>query len=111
MLLNRRQLLGAAVVTSAGLAAAPAFASVATGSRPGLLPRAVAALRTHARYIGHRDLIGIVDFAYPSRMARFHLVDLLGGRTSTFLVSHGRGSDPGNSGWLQRFSNLPGSNA
>lgn len=27
------------------------------------------------------------------------------------LVSHGRGSDPGNSGWLQSFSNRPGSEA
>jgi hypothetical protein len=27
------------------------------------------------------------------------------------LVAHGRGSDPGNTGWLERFSNRPGSNA
>ena len=29
----------------------------------------------------------------------------------TFLVAHGRGSDPGHSGWLQSFSNVPGSEA
>jgi hypothetical protein len=27
------------------------------------------------------------------------------------LVAHGRGSDPDNTGWVQRFSNRPGSNA
>ena len=29
----------------------------------------------------------------------------------SFLVAHGRGSDPAHTGWLQRFSNLPGSEA
>ena len=111
MNLNRRQLLGAAVVASAGLAAQPAFAGMRIGSQPGLLPRAMAALQTHGRSIRHRDVIGIVDFAYPSSEPRFHLVDLLNGRTTTMLVSHGRGSDPANSGWLQKFSNQPGSNA
>jgi hypothetical protein len=111
MMLNRRQMLGAAFIVTAGLGAGQALASGGTGSRPGLLPRAMAALQTHSSSIAHRDVIGIVDFAYPSRVPRFHLVDLVGGKTSTFLVSHGRGSDPANSGWLQRFSNQPGSNA
>lgn len=111
MILNRRQLLGAAVAASAGLTAELAWAGPRTGSRPGLLPRAMAALQTHKRSIAHRDIVGIVDFGYPSSTARFHLVDLLNGRTSTMLVSHGRGSDPGNTGWLQKFSNRPGSNA
>jgi len=30
---------------------------------------------------------------------------------STHLVAHGRGSDPANSGWVERLSNNPGSNA
>ena len=44
-------------------------------------------------------------------MPRLHLVDLIGGGTTTLLVAHGRGSDPANTGWLERFSNRPGSNA
>src|SRR5688572_8420193 len=79
MNLNRRQLLGAAVVASAGLAAQPALAGMRIGSQPSLLPRAMAALQTHGRSIRHRDVIGIVDFAYPSSEPRFHLVDLLNG--------------------------------
>ena len=33
------------------------------------------------------------------------------GRASSHLVSHGRGSDPDHSGWVERFSNDFGSNA
>ena len=40
---------------------------------------------------------------------RFHIVDLIGGQTSSYLVAHGRGSDPAHSGWLQSFSNVPDS--
>jgi len=78
---------------------------------PDILPRALAALDRHRGSIVHRDWIGIVDFGMASRSRRFYLVDLLGGRTTSLLVSHGRGSDPGNSGWVQSFSNRPGSEA
>jgi hypothetical protein len=33
------------------------------------------------------------------------------GISSSYLVAHGKGSDPENSGWVQRLSNEPGSNA
>ena len=61
--------------------------------------------------IAHRDVVGITDFTQPSRAQRFYLVDLMNGRAQTLLVSHGRGSDPQHSGWLERFSNEPRSNA
>lgn len=87
------------------------FAAVKSGDQPSLLPRAMAALNTRGS-IPHRDIVGIVDFGAPSRAPRFHLVDLGNGRVMmTHLVAHGRGSDPANSGWLERFSNRPGSNA
>ena len=66
--------------------------------------------RAGARAI-RRDLVGVADFASPSRVPRFHLVDLAGGRVETLLVAHGRGSDPEHTGWLQSFSNAPGSAA
>lgn len=72
----------------------------------------MAALDRHALRVPHRDVVGLADFSQPSGVARFHVVDVLGGRiVATRLVAHGRGSDPLNSGWVQRFSNLPGSNA
>jgi len=78
---------------------------------PRLYPRAMAALDAHAGRIPHRDRIGVVDFAAPSREARLHLIDLENGEVESHLVAHGSGSDPDRSGWLQRFSNQPDSNA
>lgn len=71
----------------------------------------MAALDTHTDRVVYRDRIGVADFAQASREPRFHLVDIESGEVSTHLVAHGNGSDPGHSGWLQRFSNTPDSNA
>jgi hypothetical protein len=77
-----------------------------------LIPRALAALDQHGAVIAVRDRIGIVDFSQPSRQARFHIVDLVGGTVSTpLLVAHGRGSDPANRGIAEHFSNLMDSEA
>jgi len=112
MKFNRRQFIGAVAVGSAGLVAPRAFASVRSGEPPALLGRAKAALDTHGASIGHRDMMGIVDFSLPSAQPRFDLVDVAGGTVlASFLVAHGRGSDPGNSGWARIFSNQPGSYA
>ncbi|WP_298396743.1 murein L,D-transpeptidase catalytic domain family protein [Sphingobium sp.] len=74
-----------------------------------LLERAKAALDNHAHHFELRDRVAIVDFDAPSKDMRMHIVDLIGGQTSSYLVSHGRGSDPGHSGWLHSFSNEPNS--
>ena len=79
--------------------------------KPRLLPRALAALEMHAGRIADKDIIGIVDFAEPSRAPRFHLVDTESGHVTTHLVAHGSGSDPDRSGWVKGFSNQPDSNA
>nr|WP_237713888.1 murein L,D-transpeptidase catalytic domain family protein [Novosphingobium sp. Rr 2-17] len=57
------------------------------------------------------DLVGIADFALPSWRPRFHFANLENGTVRSFLLAHGRGSDPGHSGWLQNFSNQVGSEA
>jgi hypothetical protein len=88
----------------------PAFAAAPAVSA-GLLTRAKAALDRHLDKIPNRDLIAVADFAQPSRLPRFHLVDVGSGRISSYLVAHGRGSDPNHTGWLERFSNGFGSNA
>jgi hypothetical protein len=109
---TRRRLLGAAIASTAGLIAPRAFAAAANGARPSLVPRALAALDRYPGASLKRDRLAIVDFARHSAEARFHLIDIASGRVlGSYLVAHGRGSDPANSGWLQRFSNRPGSNA
>jgi len=89
----------------ATVAAAPVQAEM-----PPLLAIALAALDTHG--IAARDRLALADFTLHSREPRLHLVDVAGGRIeASWLVAHGSGSDPAHSGMLQRFSNLPGSNA
>jgi hypothetical protein len=61
--------------------------------------------------VWRRDIAGIADFARPSSLPRFHFANLENGTVRSFLVAHGRGSDPEHCGWLQLFSNQPGSEA
>ena len=81
------------------------------GINPQLLERAKAALARHGASIRYRDTIGVVDFSLPSAEPRFHLVDLLAGKVDSFRVAHGKGSDLAHSGFLNHFSNQPGSEA
>ncbi|MBO9517187.1 MAG: murein L,D-transpeptidase catalytic domain family protein [Porphyrobacter sp.] len=78
---------------------------------PGLFRRALAALERHSGQIKRRDRMAIIDFSAPSSAPRFHFVDIGGGKTPSLLVAHGSGSDPGHTGFVQRFSNDFGSNA
>ena len=57
------------------------------------------------------DLAGIADFGRPSSLPRLHFVNMESGTVRSFLVAHGRGSDPEHDGWLKYFSNTPGSEA
>lgn len=78
---------------------------------PALLQRALIALESHHNRIAYRDYIGVIDFSLPSRLPRFHVVTLGDLSARSHLVAHGRGSDPSHTGWLERFSNEPHSNA
>jgi len=57
------------------------------------------------------DVVGIADFALPSALPRLHFADLEAGTVHSFLVAHGKGSDPEHDGFLKRFSNDVGSEA
>jgi hypothetical protein len=118
LILSRRFFLGIPVVALSRrvLAQVPVDRRQVAGTdtakvAPGLLKRALAALEQHRASIAHRDFMGLVDFSLPSRVARFHLVNLAEGGVRSHLVAHGRGSDPFHTGRLERFSNEPRSNA
>ena len=83
--------------------------SAPAGIDPQLFARAKAALDSHQ--VWPRDSIGIVDFSRPSSEPRFHVVDLASGNVESHRVCHGRGSDPAQTGYLERFSNDFGSYA
>jgi L,D-transpeptidase catalytic domain len=116
LVLSRRFFINVAL---AGLATASAGARLARGRTesadgqidPSLLRRALGALQQHHDSISYRDFVGVADFSLPSRAPRFHLVNLADGSVRSHLVAHGRGSDPAHTGWLERFSNEPHSNA
>lgn len=61
--------------------------------------------------IWRRDIVGVADFAQPSSRPRLHFANLEDGTVRSFLVAHGKGSDPEHDGWLKSFSNVPGSEA
>lgn len=125
MNINRRHFVGASVAAGAGLLAPFTLArSSAVAVKPvvpavpkaeGLptaMQQALAALDMHSARLPLRDRIGLADFSLHSSVMRFQLVDVAEGRVAkSYLVSHGRGSDPDNSGFVERFSNRPGSNA
>lgn len=94
---------------AAPLPATPVVQPVAAKPYASLLERAKAALDRHGDAFTLRDRVAIADFTAPSKDLRFHIVDLIGGQSSSYLVAHGRGSDPAHSGWLHSFSNEPNS--
>ncbi len=56
-----------------------------------------------------RDIAGVADYGLPSSLPRLHFANLETGQVRSFLVAHGKGSDPEHGGFLQWFSNQPGS--
>lgn len=116
MVVSRRFFINLAL---ASVASGSAGATLALGRTesvdgqidPALLRRALDALEQHHDSISHTDFIGVANFSLPSRAPRFHLVDLAAGTVRSHLVAHGKGSDPSHTGWLERFSNEPHSNA
>jgi len=76
-----------------------------------LVGRARADLTRLGPLIRHQDVVAIADFGRPSWQPRLHLLDMSSGAVTGFLVAHGCGSDPEFSGWLDAFSNEPGSQA
>lgn len=110
--IGRRNLVKAGAA-AAGLSALPAraFAS-ASAVDPSLRPivdRARQELERVSTKLWRRDKVGIVDFGRPSQEPRLFVVDMMAGSVRSYLVAHGRGSDPEHDGWLKTFSNVPGS--
>jgi hypothetical protein len=114
-MITRRQILLGSGALALGLSC-PAEAGISIMGPEGepheaLVDRALRALERHRTQFSYRDVIGIADFTQPSSISRFYLLDVASGRSRALLVAHGRGSDPDHSGWVERFSNIPGSAA
>jgi L,D-transpeptidase catalytic domain len=110
--LNRRGLLKTALIGGA-VAATPtrAFAQAigVTADEAKIVTRARQELSRIGSQLWRRDKVGMVDFSRPSHEPRLFIVDIMQGSVKSFLVAHGRGSDPEHDGFLKTFSNDVGS--
>ncbi len=119
MSMGRRNFLQNAILASAAIgigsnaALAQNFQNFPVTSAPpsSLLRKARVALEQHSVHISNKQILAIADFSSHSRLPRFHLIDVMTGRSNALLVSHGKGSDLQHSGFLENFSNIPGSEA
>ncbi len=114
---SRRLLLKASLATLGVCALGLPHRALTAALAPDVLaenaPTAIAkaALQRMGSRLTARDVVGVADFGRPSAQPRLHLVDLRAGKVTSFLVAHGKGSDPAHTGWLEAFSNTPGSDA
>jgi len=108
---ERRRFLQAALAGSGVAALAKPALAAGSGGDAAVIAAAQAGLQRAGALVTCADLVGVADFSQPSRVARFHLVDIANGRIESLLVAHGRGSDPEHTGWVKTFSNAPGSQA
>ncbi len=76
-----------------------------------LLHAALDALKRHRGKVAREDRIYIVDFQAHSSKPRLFRLDLTTGEATAYRTAHGRGSDPAHTGFAERFSNVPDSNA
>lgn len=110
--MDRRSVL-CGIAGAAGLAAAPArvFAQPyqITAQHRKVLEIAKEQVERNRARLWRTDIVGVADFALPSSLPRFHFADLEKGEVRSFLVAHGRGSDPEHDGFLKVFSNDVGS--
>ena len=112
------QTFGGQPPTSGGLAPAPlqpAYAPPAYVPDPAYNRRVLEIATRERDRAGNRlwrdDIVGVADFGRPSSLPRLHFANLENGTVRSFLVAHGKGSDPEHDGWLKHFSNVPGSEA
>ena len=115
--LDRRTALKRAAVGAAALVVPPFVGSGRAFAQPFTIPEQHRRILDVAKrevdragnLLWRRDIAGVADFGLPSSLPRLHFANLEAGTVRSFLVAHGRGSDPEHDGFLKWFSNEPGS--
>jgi len=114
---NRRSVLLGGLATTAALALPTrAFAAPATVSTLSPYERRVFEIASRQRdrvagQLWRGDIVGVADYGLPSWRPRLHFANLETGTMRSFLLAHGKGSDPEHDGWLKWFSKVPESEA
>ncbi|OCC25432.1 twin-arginine translocation pathway signal [Croceicoccus estronivorus] len=111
---NRRTFLKSATAVAGGmLLPGKVFAQAFSISERDRALLAIAKRETEraGSILWRTDIAGIADYGLESSLPRFHFANLENGTVRSFLVAHGKGSDPDHTGYLEHFSNVVGSNA
>ena len=74
-----------------------------------LLEEALAAKADAVSEIRDERYFSVIDYRAPSNVPRYFLIDTKDMSAETFLVAHGKGSDPDHDGMADQFSNIEGS--
>lgn len=109
---NRRTVLAGVAATAAAAVFPPRVAAATyypNDQHRRVLELAKEQVERHRGALWRTDIVAIADFAMPSSLPRFHFANLERGEVRSFLVAHGRGSDPEHDGFLKTFSNEVGS--
>ena len=75
-----------------------------------MLVDAVAFFDANKAKIKNKNYLTVVDFSKHSGKERLFVVNMETGAVQPHVVAHGSGSDPGNTGYATRFSNVNNSN-
>ena len=107
-------MLAAAPAAEARWRPAPVFRHGVTLDRNGLIPRpllreALASLLAHRGQVTGRRRIAVVDLSRRSDEPRFYVLNLHDGSVRNLVTTHGKGSDPDQTGRAVRVSNAVGS--
>ena len=111
---NRRDFLRSAALAVAGTALPARVFAQASPVSPrdrAILAVAKREVERAGSVLWRTDIAGIADYGLSSNLPRFHFANLENGTVRSFLVAHGKGSDPEHTGYLEYFSNVVGSNA
>ena len=93
---------------------APAFAKSLDPSgkiRPELLDQAISAVETHGESAEKTGKLIVIDYSLHSSKPRLFVIDVDTGAIEAFRAAHGKGSDYDHDGYLDSFSDVPGSSA
>lgn len=74
-----------------------------------LLKRALHYYDVNFDKIANQNYLAVVDYARHSSKGRFFIINMKTGDIAVLHVAHGEGSDPGDTGYATRFSNVDGS--
>lgn len=75
-----------------------------------MLVDAVAFFDANKEKIRNKNFLTVVDFSKHSGKERLFVVNMATGAVQPHVVAHGSGSDPGNTGYATKFSNVNNSN-